>query len=157
MGSAQAEPIGAAVMPLVESARTHPVAAARLESQMVTAPTDQRIAGFTLTSIGDQSVSLRLDPETFVLIARDGDSALLPAPQMGLVDAKGRLLDGLYQIAELAPGELGACTIVLADPPFAGPPAHGALRGWLTLVGPWPLAPVEGFEASSTVRVLSAP
>ena len=152
LGTDDAGGIGGAVLPVVEAARSTPVAAARLEARVLTAPTGQRVAGFTLASIGDRPVSLRIDPEGFLLSTPAGGGDLLPAPRMGLVDAAGHLLDGLYQTAEIPPGALGACTIVLTEAP-AEPPTLGAIRGSLTLVGPWPIEPIEAFEASSTVLV----
>jgi hypothetical protein len=154
LGTTEADDLAAVVLPLVASARAQPIAAAQLQTHVATAPTGQRIAGFTLTSVGERPLSLRFDPQTFVLTAGDGGATLLPAPRMGLVDAGGRLLDGLYQAAQLAPGVLGACTIVLAEAPPA-PLARGAVQGWLTLEGPWDEAPIEDFEASSPVQLVA--
>jgi hypothetical protein len=150
-GTDEAGRIAAAVDPVVEQARATPIAAARLETRVVTAPTGQRLAGFSLTSVGDRVVSLMLDAEEFVLLTADGTWWPLPAPRMGLVDASGKLLDGLYQRADLAPGALGACTIVLDDPP-AEPPSRGNIRGSVALVGPWPVTPEVPFEASSAAQ-----
>lgn len=159
LGSEQAGRIGAVVLPLVELALTQPVAAARLEIRLVTSPIGQRLAGFTLTSIGSQPVSLRLDPEQFSLSLSVGEWFALPPPRMGLVDPAGTLLDGLYTTAEIAPGTLGACTIVLDDPAAGsgGAAMRGALRGSLTLAGPWSAAPTEPFEASSEAQAIVVP
>jgi hypothetical protein len=89
-----------------------------------------------------------------------GEWLTLPPPRMGLVDPAGNLLDGLYTTAEIVPGDLGACTIVLDDPTAglaAGAGMRGALRGSLTLAGPWPHAPIEPFEASSEAKAIVVP
>jgi hypothetical protein len=151
MGTDDAGRIGAAVVPVVELARANPIAAAQLGARIVTAPTGQRVAGFSLTSIGDRAVSLILDADEFALVSADGDWLPLPAPHMGLVDGAGHLLDGLYQAADIPPGVLGACTFVLDDPPTQ-PVARAALRGAVTLVGPWPVTPTVPFEASSAAE-----
>jgi len=157
-GSDRAGAITSTVVPLVERALTGPVAAARFGTRVVTAPTGQQVAGFTFASIGRQPVLLRIDADTFALVSAGGDWEALPAPRMGLVDAAGGLLDGLYQTARINPGDLGACTIVLSDT-AAGPPRRGALHGSLTLAGPWPAAssPVEAFEVSSRAVGLDPP
>jgi hypothetical protein len=157
-GSDHAGSVASTVMPLVERARAGAVAATRFGTRVVTAPTGQRLAGFTFLSIGVQPVLLSLDANTFALVSAGGDWRSLPAPRMGLVDAAGELLDGLYQTAEIPPGGLGACTIVLADAE-GEPPARGTLHGLLTLAGPWPAAssPVEVFEVSSAASVLDPP
>jgi hypothetical protein len=160
LGSEQAGRIGDAVLPLVQLALAHPVAAARLETRLVTSPIGQRLAGFTLASIGERPVSLRLDPQHFVLSLSAGEWLALPPPRMGLVDPAGTLLDGIYSTAEIAPGALGACTIVLDDPAAGlagGAGMRGAIRGSLTLAGPWPHAPIEAFEASSQARAIVVP
>jgi hypothetical protein len=147
-GSDEAGAVASIVMPFVERALTGPVAATRFGTRVVTAPTGQPLAGFTFLSIGVQPVLLRLDANTFALVSAGGDWRSLPAPRMGLVDASGDLLDGLYQTAEIPPGALGACTILVTE---TGDAAGGALQGSLTLAGPWPSAnsPVEAFEVSS--------
>jgi hypothetical protein len=157
-GSDEAATVASIVMPLVERARAGPVAATRFGTRVVTAPTGQPLAGFTFLSIGVQPVLLRLDPNTFALVSAGGDWRSLPAPRMGLVDASGDLLDGLYQTAEIPPGALGACTILLAET-GSDVPARGALHGSLTLAGPWPSAnsPVEAFEVSSAAVGLESP
>ena len=139
-------------------ALAEPVAATRFETRVVTAPTGQRVAGFTLSSIGRESVVLRLDADTFALVSGGGQWQSLPAPRMGLVDAAGALLDGLYQTAEIPPGGLGACTILLTET-SGDAPARGALHGSLTLAGPWAAAnaPVEAFEVSSPATVMDPP
>ena len=114
-GSDEAGAINSIVMPLVGRAVAEPVAAAKFETRVVTAPTGQLVAGFTLSSIGRESVMLRLDADTFALVSGGGHWHSLPAPRMGLVDAAGSLLDGLYQTAEIPPGGLGACTILLSE------------------------------------------
>lgn len=157
-GSDEAGAIASTVMPLVRRALAEPVAAARFETRVVTAPTGQRVAGFTLSSIGRESVMLRLDADTFALVSGGGEWHSLPAPRMGLIDAGGGLLDGLYQTAEISPGGLGACTILLTETP-GDPPARGALHGSVTLAGPWDTAnaPVEAFEVSSPAMVMDPP
>jgi hypothetical protein len=157
-GSDQAGRVALIVMPLVERARAGPIAATRFGTRVVTAPTGQLLAGFTFLSIGVQPVQLSLDADTFALVSAGGDWRSLPAPRMGLVDAAGDLLDGLYQTAEIAPGALGACTILLAETE-GDAAARGTLHGFLTLAGPWPAAdsPVEAFEVSSAVVGLESP
>jgi hypothetical protein len=160
LGTEQAGRIGDAVLPLVQLALDHPVAAARLETRLVTSPIGQRLAGFTLASIGERPVSLRLDPQQFALSLSVGEWLALPPPRMGLVDPAGTLLDGIYTTAEIAPGFLGACTIVLDDAAAGlggGPGMRGAMRGSLILAGPWPHAPVEPFEASSEAQAIVVP
>jgi hypothetical protein len=147
LGTAEAAEVGSTVLPLVELARTTPVAAVRFGTHVVTAPTGQLLAGFTATSIGAQPVSLRLDRSAFGLALSDGDRIELPDPRVGLVDVDGSLLDGLYQPATIRPGRHGATSILLPTPPPEGPVA-GTVRGWLTLAGPWAVAPTLDFEAA---------
>jgi hypothetical protein len=148
LASPEAAHVAAEVQPLLELTRRHPIAAARLITVVTTAPTGQRLAGYSLTSVGTEPVVLTLDPEALVLIV-DGSAELLPPPRMGLVAGDGTLLDGLYQPARIEPGANGACTVLLD--PTAGPgdgAVTGRVRGTLTLVGPWDVSPTLPFEAT---------
>ncbi len=133
------------LLPLV---RRHPLAAARLSMLVATAPTGQRVAGFSIASVGSEPVSLSLDPSTLVLTVA-GMAELLPPPRLGLVRGDGTLLDGLYQPARIEPGSNGACTVIIDETTAADGPVTGSLRGTLTLVGPWDVAPTFPFEAAA--------
>lgn len=150
LGSEAAARVGTTTQPLLGLARQHPVAAARLTTMVATAPTGQRLAGFSLASVGREPVSLLIDPAALVLTV-DGEAELLPAPRMGLVSGDGTLLDGLYQPARIEPGQNAACSVLVDAAAGAGDGAavSGGVRGLLTMVGPWPVAPTLPFEATT--------
>jgi hypothetical protein len=146
LGTADAAAVGDAAAPLVALAQESPAAAARFATRVVTAPTGALVAAFTATGTGTGPVTLRLDPSGLALALADGGRVAVPAPEMGLVDADVRLLDGIHQPATLEPGVLGACTVPLDDAPPSAVLA-GVVRGWVGLVGPWDGFPEAGFEA----------
>lgn len=150
LGGADASTVTDLVLPLVAAARTAPVAAARLVTHLVTAPTGARAAGFSLTSVGTEPVTALLDRDTLALTTFDGDWLPLTPPRMGLVGAAGELLDGIYQAATIPPGSAGACSVPLdgdEDRQFR----TGSLRGAVTLVGPWAASPAVPFEIAGAV------
>ena len=128
--------VGAVALPLIERARAHPVAVARLHVQVLTAPTGERVAAYRLQSIGSAPVVLQFDPNAFQLGWPDRVWEELAPPQIGLVDADVNLLDGMHRPASIPPGGIGALTIpVLEDRPPAA--TSGAVSGNIVLAGPW--------------------
>ena len=149
LGGEAAARVNAVAQPLLGLVRQHPIAVARLTTLVATAPTGQRVAGFSMASVGSEPVSLMLDPDALVLTL-GGAAELLPPPRMGLVAGDGTLLDGLYQPARIEPRANGACTVLL-DAPSTDPDTAvtGRMQGSITLVGPWDVAPTLPFEATS--------
>ncbi len=150
LGGEDARTVSDLVVPLVDAARMAPVAAARLTTHVIAAPTGARVAGFSLTSVGSEPVTALLDRDTLALTTFDGDWQPLTPPRMGLVGAGGELLDGLYQAATIPPGTTAACSVLLDghdDRRFR----TGSLRGAVTLVGPWAASPTVPFEIAGAV------
>ncbi|MGZ4602069.1 MAG: hypothetical protein ACXV0U_00560 [Kineosporiaceae bacterium] len=146
-GSEAASDVQQATGPLLADSRPRAVNAVRLKAARMTPPAGDPVLGLTFAAIGADSSMLRLDPQALRLIGADGDWRVAQPPRMGLVDAAGTLLDGLYQAATVPAGGLGAWVI-------PGGEARGAQRvvaaGTLRVAGPIPAADVA-FEVSAEI------
>lgn len=150
-GTAVGEGLDAAVDPLIARALTAPIAAVRLEAQVVDMPGMGAMLGFTFASLGTEPTSLYLDAERLTLTSASGDGVEFATPTLGLVDADGTLRDGFRAIAELPPGRRATCSLPFAG---SGEGAQAAASGSIALTGPWAGVGAQPYAVGAPVQVV---
>lgn len=147
-GSELGRRVGAVVGPLLDRLRAAPVSAVSVTAAVVTPPGGlPAMLGLTIDALGPEPAVLGLDADGVRLGADDGAWQPVPAPRMGLVDADGALLDGLYAAATVPAGGRGAW--VLPGVPV-GEAQRARIGGTIRVAGPVPPAAVE-FEATAAL------
>ena len=146
-GSELGRRVGAVVGPLLDRLRAAPVSAVSLTAAVVTPPGGlPAMLGLALDALGPEPAVLGLDAGG-VRLGADGAWQPVPAPRMGLVDADGTLLDGLYAAATVPAGGSGAWVL----PGVAvGDAQRVRIGGTVRVAGPVPPAAVA-FEATAAL------
>ena len=145
-GSELGRRVGAVVGPLLDRLRAAPVSAVSLTAAVVRPPGGlPAMLGLTIDALGPEPAVLALDAGAVRLGAANEAWQPVPAPRMGLVDAAGALLDGLYAAATVPAGGRGAW--VLPGVPV-GEAQRVRIGGTLRVAGPVPPAMIA-FEATA--------
>jgi hypothetical protein len=146
-GSRSADDVREATAPLLAAPRPRAVSAVRMRAARMTPPAGAPVLGLTFAGIGTEGATLRLDPGALRLIGADGAWQVAQPPRMGLVDAAGALLDGLYHAATVPARGLGAWVIPAAQAERA---QRVLAAGTIHVAGPVPPAAVR-FEVSAGI------
>ena len=133
--------IGAATVvgEVMAAAFANPLTAVRLSAKAKPAAGQSASLLLTCASIGSEPVIFLFRPESFVVRAESTEIAVQiwqsSGAEIGLIDSRGNLVDGVYVPATMIPGSTATAVYTQVIPAIQ-PDMQVQLEGWIELHGP---------------------
>ncbi|NHZ72499.1 MAG: hypothetical protein GWP17_05395 [Aquificales bacterium] len=118
---------------------SNPLAVVGLQAKVKAMPDKPPLLLLTCDSLGSETVSFLFRPESLAILAESG-RGVVPVWQnsqretASFIDGRGKLVDGVYTAAKLAPGQ-SATAVYSQTIPAIQPAMHIQVEGWIELYG----------------------